>query len=246
MSSSARSHPTLARAVRRWWQHGIAQHGFWPTLHKFIGELGGFLLESTPECRRQRYGDVEYDWEYRVDTTSATVSFRNRLLGIFHSPYQATEATLFHEMVSGLQIDYQQFTFLDLGSGKGRTLLMASDYPFRRIVGVELLPELHCVAEENIRNYRSERQKCFRIEAICADAREFILPKEPAVVYLFNPFTESLFQEVVANLEHTMREGRQPVYVLYHNPLLERVLAQSSLLRKVGGTHQYVVYRSAE
>jgi SAM-dependent methyltransferase len=245
MSSSAPSRPSLARAVRKWWHDGIAQHGFWPTLQKFIRELWGFLLESTPERRRRRSGDVEYDWDYRVDTTSATVSFRNRLLGIFHSPYQATEAALFHEMVGGLQIDYRKFTFLDLGSGKGRTLLMASDYPFHRIVGVEVLPELHRVAEENIRKYRSERQKCFRIEAICGDARQFIFPKEPTVIYLFNPFPESLFKEVVVNLEHAMREDRQPVYVLYHNPLLEPVLARSSLIRKVGGTHQYLVYTNA-
>ena len=54
------------------------------------------------------------------------------------------------------------FTFVDLGSGKGRTLLMASDYPFRRIIGVELLPSLHQIAQENLRQYKSESAEMFR------------------------------------------------------------------------------------
>jgi len=189
-------------------------------LKEFLREICGFLLESTPERRRRRYGDVEYDWDYRVDTTSATIRLRDRLLGVFHSLYQ----------------------FLDLGSGKGPTLLMASDYPFRRIVGVELLPELHRVAEENVCKYQTEQQKCFRIEAICADAREFVLPKEPAVIYLFNPFPERALKNLTAKLERSLQEGARPVHVLYHNPLQEHVLAHSTLLRKAGGTHQYVVY----
>ena len=246
MSFQATPDVSVTRAARRWWQQGLAQHGFWPTLKRFVREIWGFLQESTPERRRRRYGDVDYDWDYRVNTTSATISFRDRLLGIFHSPYQATDPALFHEMLSSLKIDYQQFTFVDLGSGKGRTLLMASDYPFRRIVGVELLPELHRIAEENIRNYRSDRQKCFALESICADARQFVLPQEPTVIYLFNPFPEWVFQDLITKLESSFHHDAHPVYVLYHNPLLEHVLAQSSQLRKVGGTHQYAVYTNRD
>ncbi len=129
--------------------------------------------DSTPERRRRRYGDVQYDWDNRVNTTSATVDWRNRLLGVFHSPYQPTDPSLFHEMLGALKIDFRGFTFIDLGSGKGRVLLIAADYPFRRIVGVELLTELHGVALENLRQYKSNSQKCFDVETICGDARTF-------------------------------------------------------------------------
>src|SRR5271168_5004167 len=114
----------------------------------FFHNLWTFLRESTPERRRQRYGDMEYDWEHRVDTTSGTVGWRARLQGSFHSPYQPTDPALFHEMMAQLRIlserfDFESFIFVDLGSGKGRTLLMASDYPFKKITGVELLSELN-------------------------------------------------------------------------------------------------------
>src|SRR3982074_423196 len=117
---------------------------------------------------RRRCGDMEYDWEHRVNTSSGSVSWHARLLGLFHSPYQPTEPALFQEMMASLPIEFEQFTFVDLGSGKGRTLLMASEYPFMKIVGVELIAELHRAAQQNIRAYRSPTQRCVQIEALCA------------------------------------------------------------------------------
>jgi len=172
------------------------------------------------------------------------------LLGVFHSPYQPTEATLFHEMLDALHqqthLNFPDFAFLDLGSGKGRTLLMASGYPFRHIVGVELLPTLHEAAQENLSKYRSESQKCFALESISADATEFPLPAEPTVLYLFNPFPEAGLRRMIANLERSLRAHPRTVYVLYHNPLLEHVLSESATLKKIGGTHQYSIYESKD
>jgi SAM-dependent methyltransferase len=185
---------------------------------------------------------VQYDWDYRVNTTSATIGWRNRLLGMFHSPYQPTEPSLFHEMLSGLQIEFREFTFIDLGSGKGRALLMAADYPFRRIMGIELLPELHRVAQENLRQSKSSSQRCFALETICGDARKFTFPPEPTVLYLFNPLPEEGLVQVIANLDRSLREEPRPLYVLYHNPLLDHVLTNWSRLRKLSSTHQYHIY----
>ncbi len=122
---------------------------------------------------------------------------------------------------------------------------MASDYPFRRIVGVELLPVLHQAAQENLSKYRGESQKCFALESICGDATEFPFPIEPTVLYLFNPFPESGLKRMMGNLEESLREHPRVVYVLYHNPLLEHVLSESAGLRKLRATHQYAVYGSA-
>src|SRR5438552_6207427 len=169
-----------------------------------IGREGwDFLRDSTPQRRRSRYGDMEYDWEHRVNTTSGTVGWRERLLGMFYSPYQPTEPAIFQDMMSSLPIDFGEFTFVDIGSGKGRTLLMASEYAFRRIVGVEILPELHRIAEENIRAYTSPTQRCSQIESVCADALEFALPEERLLLYLFNPLPVAALQLVLGKLERS-------------------------------------------
>jgi SAM-dependent methyltransferase len=242
MSATARKGPTVAGTLRQFWKDGLARDGLLATTRRFLAKLWRFLRESTPQQRRQRYGDVEYDWDYRVNTTSATVGWRDRLLGMFLSRYQATEPALFHEMLASLDINFGEFTFIDLGSGKGRALLMAADYPFRRIVGVEVLPELERVAQENISRYKSDSQKCFAVESICGDARNFRFPPEPTVLYLFNPLPESGLIEALTKLEGSLGENPRPVYVFYHNPLLEQALERYTSLKKIGGTHQYSRY----
>ena len=239
---------TVRSTLRRWWSEGLARDGFRPTARNFAHHLWEFLRESTPAQRRQRYGDADYDWDYRVDTTSATVSWRDRLLGQFHSAYQPTEPAFFREMMemmASLEIDFQAFTFIDVGAGKGRVLLMAADYPFRRVLGLELLPDLHRVAQANIRAYKSDSQRSFAVEAVIADAREFVFPAEPIVLYLFNSLPEAALIEMTANLEHSLSENPRVVYVLYHNPLLEHVLAKRPAFQKIGGSHQYSVFRTA-
>jgi SAM-dependent methyltransferase len=236
--------PTLLGSLREWWKQNAARYGAGVTLRNFCGELWRFLRASTREQRRRRYGDVEYDWEHRVDTTSATVDWRARLLGVFHSPYQATEPALFQEMMAALRVAFDEFIFIDLGSGKGRTLLMASDYPFRKIIGVELLPELNQIAQENLRKYSSANQKCRALESICGDACEFQFAAEPIVLYLFNPISESGLERVIGNLEHSLMENPRRVLVLYHNPEHEQILARSAQLKKIVGTHQYAIYEA--
>jgi SAM-dependent methyltransferase len=237
---------SLSRSAWQWWNDIAGREGWLAATRQLLAALWEFVRDSTPTRLRQRYGDAEYDWDHRVNTTSAVVGWRERLLGVFHSPYQPTEPLLFQEMLEALSQqshpDFHDFVFIDLGSGKGRTLLMASDYPFRRIVGVELLRSLHQAAQENLSKYQSETQKCFALESICADATEFFFPAEPTVLYLFNPFPESGLRRVIANLEESLRTHPRVVYLLYHNPLLERVLRESAAFSKMGGTHQYSIY----
>ena len=239
--------PSLLRAARQWWRDVAVREGRMAAAQKFLAAVLEFLRDSTPERRRQRYGDADYDWDHRVNTTSGAVSWRDRLLGVFHSPYQPTEPALFHEMLDALrqqaQLDFREFTFIDLGSGKGRTLLLASDYPFRRILGVELLPALHRIARENLQKYSSESQKCFALESLCADATDYPFPAEPMLLYLFNPFPEPGLRRTLANLEESLRQNPRPVYLLYHNPVLEHALAESAAFTKIGGTHQYSMYK---
>src|SRR5271166_1783309 len=188
---SKESSPEIMSAARRWWSDLAAREGSFAATRALLQALWEFARDSTPSRLKQRYGDADYDWDHRVNTTSAAVGWRDRLLGVFHSPYQPTDPALFHEMLDALKaaaaLDFREFTFLDLGSGKGRTLLMAADYPFRRIVGVELLPTLHQIAQENLHRYHNQSQRCFTVETICGDATEFAFPAEAIVLFLFNP-----------------------------------------------------------
>lgn len=240
---SSTKHASVARSFLAWWRQSAAQAGFFGALQQLAREMWEFVRDSTPSRQRQRYGDIDFDWEYRVDTTEATVGLRNRLLGVFHSAYQPTAPDAFHEMIGQLGIDYSRYTFMDLGSGKGRTLLMASEYPFRRILGVELLPELHQIALENIAKYKGGVGE--RVESVCADARLFDFPLEPTVLFLFNPFPQAVLEDVLSNLLRSLAHHKRTVYLIYHNPVLELVLANKPGLKMLCRADQYSIFVTA-
>jgi SAM-dependent methyltransferase len=204
--------------------------------------LWEFLLDSTPARRRRKYGDMEYDWENRLDTTAATVSGRTRLLGLLNSPYQPVEPAFFREMMNVLPIEFEKFTFLDIGSGKGRALLLAAERRFRRIIGVELLPELNEIARENAKRFSTARAEPHAIDTICADATEYELPRDPLVVYLFNPLPQAGLRKLASNLERSLSEHPRSCYVIYANPELGYVFEGKARVRKVAGTPQFSVF----
>ncbi|HKV79826.1 MAG TPA: class I SAM-dependent methyltransferase [Candidatus Sulfotelmatobacter sp.] len=247
MASTPR--PAILPAARRYWSDCIGGSGVVRGSWEFFATLGQFLRDSTPSRLRSRFGDADYDWDYRVNTTSGAVGWHDRLLGVFNSPYQPTERQLFHEMMDALaehtKINFNDLTFIDLGSGKGRTLLMASDYPFRRIVGVELLPSLNEIAQQNLAQYHTESQKCFAIESFCADATTFAPPDGALVIFLFNPFPESGLRRALENLGNSLDAHPRPAYVIYHNPQLETVLNKTGRLKRIAGTHQYSIFTAS-
>jgi SAM-dependent methyltransferase len=242
VSFSGNNPPEILGPLRNWWKDQRSRKSVPRAARLLAALVWEFVRDSFPSRKKQRYGDAAFDWDFRVNTTSATVSWRERLLGLLHSSYQPTDPVFFHPMMQALDIDFREFTFIDIGSGKGRALLMASDYPFARIVGVELLPRLHEVALANIAAYKKPSQKCFRLESICRDAREFSFPPEPIVLYLFNPLPETALAGFIANLEKSLQEKPRPARVLYHNPVLGHILEQSKFLKRVSKGEFHSIY----
>lgn len=115
----------------------------------------------------------EFDREYGVDTdgefkgwtylSDLDIASPNWIDG---NDYAAIEPERFRRVFSSFDIAFEDFTFIDFGSGKGRALLLASDFPFKRILGLEFSPELHQAAEGNIRRYSSATQKCRDIQSL--------------------------------------------------------------------------------
>src|SRR3984893_15424386 len=106
---------SVLETVWQWWTSAASYEGRLAATRRLLGVLWEFVRDSTPERRRLRFGDADYDWDYRVNTTSGAVGWRDRLLGMFHSEYQPTDPAAFREMLDGLReragIDFQGFVF---------------------------------------------------------------------------------------------------------------------------------------
>ena len=136
-------------------------------------------------------------------------------------------------LIESLGVDYERFTFVDLGSGKGRALLIASEYAFHAIVGVEMSPRLHAIAAANIAAYRGTAQRCRDVRSMEADATKFVFPAGPLVIYLWNPFEAPVFRIVLANLEASLAREPRDIFILYIHPELDGLFDASGCWRKL-------------
>ena len=110
--------------------------------------------------------------------------------------------------------DAADYTYVDLGSGKGRTLFIAAELPFREVIGVEFSPLLHEQARANIRTYRSRHRRCGPIRSIHINATCFGFPDGPLVLYLFNPFGAETMRQVFDNLAVSLQQHPRHVMVV--------------------------------
>lgn len=202
------------------------------------------LIETLRSARGCLYAQAQehrdrFDLRYDTDT-ERHLSFADLVAHGEDVPplwrYFPTLEAPFHRMMSALPIDHREFVFIDLGSGKGRALLLASHYPFRHIIGVEMSPALHTVAARNIHIFRSPDQRCHSFELCCEDAANFTPPSTPTVFYLFQPFPMTILEAVLANLAASLKDTPRDVLIAYMNPIFaDTVLATGLFERQRNG-----------
>ena len=110
------------------------------------------------------------------------------------------------------------YSFVDFGSGKGRTLLLASRYAFSEIVGVEFAEELHQIAAKNIHNYRASGMKCKDLRSEWTDAAAFEIPKNKCVLFFSNPFEPPVLKNVLDNIANSYKKNPRKMFLVYSEP----------------------------
>src|SRR6476661_2591896 len=177
-----------------------------------------------------------FDWRHEVRTcgdanlANLTLVGNNADHGVFYHP--AHPKFLF-ELFNSLKIDFPSYTFVDLGSGKGRALLVACEYPFAEIIGVEFAAELHEIASRNIQSYRSKTQRCKNVRSVNLDAAQFEIPLTPLVLYLFNPFRPAVLIPVLQRLQRSLDLHPRDVTLIYAAPFHAGLIEQETALKCV-------------
>ena len=197
----------------------------------------------------------EFDREHGVDTdgrfegwtylSDLDIPSSNWIDG---TDYAAIEPDRFKRVLASFDIAFADFTFIDFGSGKGRALLLASEFPFKRILGLEFSPELHRTAEENIRRYRSTTQRCRDIHSLNVDFVDYALPPEAWVLFFFHPCRTRVLSEVVAGIRRSLLSHTRPLYIAYvaPTPEQEQLFASAGFLEKIfaSAEFRFCLYRA--
>ncbi len=174
----------------------------------------------------ENHGPHPFDAEYGVDTGGiigggdlttghAHDAFITAYAGIPPSRFQATIRRWAETIPAGSMASY---AFVDLGCGKGRAVLLASELGFREVIGVELNPDLMRVAEANLAIWKEAGKGSGAARVVRGDATEFELPPGPCLVYLVNPFGAVVLRKLLQKLEARAAAGGGPLDVIYQNP----------------------------
>ena len=142
--------------------------------------------------------------------------------------------------------DYSKYTFIDVGSGKGRVLFVAAEYPFRKVIGVEFSNALHDDAVANLKRYKFPKRRCADIEPVHADAREFEFPNGNLVIYLFNPFGEEVMERMLENLKGSLERHPRHVIVVMLWPEHSDVVERMPIMRVYRKTRRHHIYEAGE
>lgn len=159
------------------------------------------------------------EWSLGIETASSH-EWANSFDDCNYHDYEPLCYACLDGALSSLNIEAGKEVFLDYGSGKGRIVTVAATYPFQRVIGVEMLPELNTIANQNIR--RAQRKlKCKDVETIATDATTYSVPRDVTVIFLFNPFLGQVLRAVQQQILKSLDDNPRKLTVVYMNPSAE-------------------------
>ena len=224
----------------------VRRHGPLNTLKLLPKNAWEVLSYVRPSRRRARRHLSEFDRRFGVDTA------RNVEVRDLNMPIEVAAAAARYQPIGSidaylraLPIAFEGYTFVDYGCGKGRALLLASEFPFKSIIGVEYASMLVDVALDNIRKYNSASQKCKNLRVFESDATHFQPPSAPSVYFLYNPFGREVLEAVLRQIQRANAGPTHMNYLIYIGPRHRRCLEATSDWIIFADHGNWVVYRTA-
>jgi tRNA A58 N-methylase Trm61 len=206
-------------------EKSLVNRGVMGTFRYCLAAIGQRIRGASSAARRARADgeamNAEFDRRFNTDTggrftvSGLDIPGRNWVYATGYGPVNETD---FIQILRERNLPYQEFAFIDCGSGKGRAVLLAATFPFQTVIGVEFSAELHAIAENNIRQCPAETRKCGEIELVCRDVTDYELPELPLVIFLFNPFERPIMANLVEKVKKSFARHPRRLVVLYFTP----------------------------
>ena len=179
--------------------------------------------------RRLRYLKDYGIWDWFFDKWNGleTAAVIPRELNLYRpasaTDYLPVRPRVLLRALSSLTIDYSKYVFIDVGSGKGRAVLLASRFPFHKLIGLEIRKELHEKAQENARVVRHIDDPR-RIDFVWTDVSDFEFPNQPLILFLFHPFGPGMMCVMLDRIRRSSERCPREVIMIYVNPEHESVI----------------------
>jgi SAM-dependent methyltransferase len=175
-----------------------------------------------------------FDREYGIETSGfieARVLAPDPETGKSMQCYGGSQPGIVRRVLATLP-DKSGFTFVDLGCGKGRVLVIASEFNFKEIIGVDIAKPVLDKARANAALLRKAYPGRTPIRLVHGNAFKLMPEGDKLVFYLYHPFGREGVEQFVAGLEDRIRNESAQVFVVYCNPVWAGILDHSRVLSR--------------
>lgn len=193
--------------------------------------------------------DLIFDWQNGVSTIG-----RQKIQGLKEdrysnlqhvTSYQATNPILFNEIFDHLKAPISNIVFLDIGSGKGRALILAAKRGVKRSIGVDF-STLYCQqAEQNVAKFKLKSGNKTPVEIHNKDIAEYEIPIEVNLFFLFNPFKPDVLDKVLYRIQHSVRQMPREAHLIYVFPRFRQLVLDHGFepISEASARNDYEIYR---
>ena len=222
---------SLTFSPLKWAAQSIASRGLYTTAKVAVSMVLDFGFDRW-------HGTETIQW---VDTKALDISSEAKE---HIAPYKATKAMPFRRLLRTLNLSRTQ-TFVDFGSGKGRAMLLAAEYGFQKVIGVEISQELCEVARRNAKIMGYESQ----IHPVVSDVSTFVIDADQNVLYLYDPFDVVILRRILEQLSASLKKSPRTVWLIYNAPTYHDEVMRVGVFteyqrHEIGGT-EFIVYRNS-
>lgn len=174
------------------------------------------------------------DWKYGIHTEAVVLTNELGFVNPEFHDYGASDWHHLRRLIKRLRLDYQSHVFVDFGAGMGRAVIAAAAFPFKRVIGVELSPQLAAIARQNIQR-ASSKLACPDVRIVNADASDLVIDPEMTVFYFFNPFHGATLDTVLMAIRTSLVSAPRTAWVICRLPRtseFESQILQADWLQK--------------
>lgn len=231
-------------------QMSLATNGFISTLRLCRVTSFRFILLGLKSSHRNARAtlsqrDFEFDKRWGVDTSGTSIPNRSEIIGpnwLYGIRYQGINPDALDQLLSELPINHEEFTFVDFGSGKGRAIIVASRFAFKKIIGVEYSKQLHAIAQNNMSILQQNENSYKDFDLIWADAATYAPPKGPLVIFLYNPFGKKVMTQLVKNVSNSYQQEKRRIIVIYFSAAYPDLWRNIGFMKETQTKESFSIY----
>jgi SAM-dependent methyltransferase len=161
----------------------------------------------------------------RFDATHGTQTFQRLDVRVSANPddatvwgYSAVNQDFFREILRSIPHKLAHYNFVDIGSGMGAAILYASEFQFRKLIGVELTRELIDIARTNIEIFNRSTGRSLQADWVHCDFFQWDIPAEPQLFFFNNPFPESITVDAIQAVERSLASAPRHALLVFRKP----------------------------